>query len=301
MKIDKSLKNFNAPTLDNSESWMFDLLNILPQTTACNHFSNENNLFNILINPCWNEVNDVFMFETLDEFYFWPYSNSIIFRQSVEIYDVPSNFSSGFIINSFVNYFVSSSAKFFTKALESALWRYFNNNACLALSWLFIIVFLLFFLIRLWWRLNILLGFRLGLCLFLLFIQIILRMSLRYRISLDIISINAILLILGGHHRTLLILLLGIIFKLLMLAYFKISRFRLGLFVFRTCATWWTRLKFFPIFHHYLLQLLLFNRVGIRLILFLDKSFQNLVVNFTTVENIFWSFREGGRLCQLRG
>lgn len=62
MQVFETLKNFDTPPLDHSQTVNFVLFLVTAQTAASNHFCNEHYFLELGVVPGRNEVDDVFVF-----------------------------------------------------------------------------------------------------------------------------------------------------------------------------------------------------------------------------------------------
>ena len=123
VEIIQSLKYFVTPFLNNFQFWITNLFQILPQTTPCNHLSNEMNLLSFLSYPSTDECYNVGMIELFDQLNLWFNSRALWLRQVANINKTPCNFSASIVINTSINSFVGTSSELIWKSIESSSWR----------------------------------------------------------------------------------------------------------------------------------------------------------------------------------
>jgi hypothetical protein len=156
MKIHEAWQNLLAPTFDDFKSRCFNALNVFSQATASDHLSYQDNLLFFFIVPSWYKVNDVLVLKFLDEIYFTLYTNSILFRKTIKVYDIPCHFHACFDVDSPINYLVSATTELLAEPLKPTLRRDFHNltlntHCSLILLQIFLILLFLAFLLILRW------------------------------------------------------------------------------------------------------------------------------------------------------
>ena len=159
MKINQTFQYFMAPLLDHLQLWVAHLLQILSQTSTCNHFCNEVNLFLFLRNPSIDERDNVWMMQGFYQIDFWFYSRTFCFWKSTKADYTPCHFPSSIMIHSSIHSFISTLSELLIKSLESTLRWDFHEL-------LILFFFLLFFFAAV---IFIIVIFILCICFFILF------------------------------------------------------------------------------------------------------------------------------------
>lgn len=70
VEVFQAHQNFMTPFFDNFEFWFTHFLEILPETTTRDYFSNEMDLFCLFTDPCADESYDVRVVQLFYQFYF---------------------------------------------------------------------------------------------------------------------------------------------------------------------------------------------------------------------------------------
>lgn len=92
-------------------------------------------------------MNDVFVLETFNQIYLRLNTDSLGPRKLSKIDNIPRYLSSSFIINSFIDNFVSSPSQLISKSVESPFRRDFYDETSVAFVRVFIVFFIFFVII----------------------------------------------------------------------------------------------------------------------------------------------------------